>query len=161
MAFRFWEGEQGINMDGERRKTPQRNRAHHNAQPLFHHVRIRPASAQAVINSELRERVRQVVEQVAARYGFEAVVLSASGNYMQLILGLAADADLRAVVQWVKDETTRAIFVDWPVYRRIAPAGSFWEEGFIYTTHNAATIEAALDYVRQEGDVDLFGKPTP
>lgn len=128
--------------------------------PRFFHVRLRPASEQVVIDDAVRERFRQIVEQIAARAEFEAVVLSASANYVQLILGGLGDRDLETVVNLVKAETARGILADWPVYRFILPGADFWDQGFIYTCHSAETIDAALQYIKLHGDVDLFGKPS-
>ncbi len=126
---------------------------------LFYHVRLRPASDQALLHADVRERFRQIIERVAEREGFEAVVMSASGNYVQFILGRLGDRDLETLVNLVKHETARAILADWPVYRFIVSKGDLWDDGFLYTCHNAETVEAALDYIKQHGDVDLFGRP--
>ncbi|MCZ7546017.1 MAG: transposase [Anaerolineae bacterium] len=127
--------------------------------PLFYHVRLRPASEEAVLGDDMRERFRQVVEQIAGREGFEVVVMSAGANFVQFILGNLGARDLDALVSTIKQETARGILAGWPMLAHFAPEGDFWDEGFLYTCHNAATIEAALDYIKRHGDVDLFGPP--
>jgi REP element-mobilizing transposase RayT len=120
---------------------------------------LRPSGNQPILSDDIRERFRQIIEQIAEREKVEAAVLTASANYIQFILGGLGNRDLAALVNLIKDETARGILIDWPVFRFIASEGKFWDDGFIYTCHSAETIEAALDYIRQQGDVDLFGRP--
>ncbi len=96
------------------------------------------------------ERARQVIFEVAEKYGFGVDELKVNPDHIHLLVRLEPRHALPDVVRTLKSLTARVLFEEFPEVKRFLWNGSLWGSGYCVNTVGGLDLEAVRHYIREE-----------
>jgi len=122
----------------------------HTVHNLYYHVVWIPKYRRHVLEGRVGERARQVIVEVAEKYGYGVDELKVNPDHIHLLVRLEPRHALPDVVRTLKSLTARALFEEFPEIKRHLWNGSLWASGYCVNTVGGLDLEAVRHYIREE-----------
>ena len=125
----------------------------HTVHNLYYHIVWVPKYRRHVLEGKVGERARQVIVEVAEKYGYCVYELKVKPDHIHLLVRLEPKNALPDVVRTLKSLTARALFLEFPEIKRFLWNGSLWANGYCVNTVGGLDLEAVRHYIREEQDL--------
>ena len=125
-----------------------RRGSHCVSDPRYHLVGA-PQYRTWVLLGALRERVRELLCEIAAHHGFEMEELEVDKDHLHLFLSFPPRYSIRAVVGLLQAVSAKEMREEFPEVRKQLWGGEFWEDGyFVRTVGDKVTAGVIRRYIR-------------
>lgn len=124
-------------------------RSSHCVYDTKYHVVWAPKYRKWILQGEVRERVRELFQEIAGHHGFELAELEVDKNHVHLFLSFPPRYSSAEVVRIFKAVSAKEIRVECPGVQLALWGGEFWEDGyFVRTVGDKVTTEIISQYIR-------------
>ena len=114
-----------------------------------YHLVWAPKYRKWVLQGAIRERVRELLSEIAAHHGFEMEALEVDKDHVHLFLSFPPRYSISAVVRLLKAVSAKEIRDEFPEVRKQLWGGEFWEDGyFVRTVGDKVTADVIRKYIR-------------
>ena len=114
-----------------------------------YHLVWAPKYRKWVLQGAIRERVRELLSEIAVHHGFEMEELEVDKEHVHLFLSFPPRYSISAVVRLLKAVSAKEIRDEFPEVRKQLWGGEFWEDGyFVRTVGDKVTAEVIKKYLR-------------
>ena len=114
-----------------------------------YHLVWAPKYRKWVLQGAIRERVRELLSEIAAHHGFEMEALEVDNDHVHLFLSFPPRYSISAVVRLLKAVSAKEIRDEFPEVRKQLWGGEFWEDGyFVRTVGDKVTADVIRKYIR-------------
>ena len=114
-----------------------------------YHLVWAPKYRKWVLQGAIRERVRELLSEIAVHHGFEMEELEVDKDHVHLFLSFPPRYSISAVVRLLKAVSAKEIRDEFPEVRKQLWGGEFWEDGyFVRTVGDKVTAEVIKKYIR-------------
>ena len=114
-----------------------------------YHLVWAPKYRKWVLQGAIRERVRELLSEIAVHHGFEMEELEVDKEHVHLFLSFPPRYSISAVVRLLKAVSAKEIRDEFPEVRKQLWGGEFWEDGyFVRTVGDKVTAEVIKKYIR-------------
>ncbi len=124
-------------------------RASHCVYDTKYHLVWAPKYRQWILQGEVRERVRELFDEIAGHHGFELAEWEVDKTHVHLFLSFPPRYSIAEVVRIFKAVSARAIRAEFPGVQQELWGAEFWEDGyFVRTVGDKVTAEVIRKYIR-------------
>jgi putative transposase len=124
-------------------------RGSHGVYDTRYHVVWAPKYRKWVLQGAIRERVRELLCEIAAHHGFEMEELEVDKDQVHLFVSFPPRYSISAVVGLLKAVSAKEIWEEFPEVRKQLWGGEFWEDGYFVRTVGAkVTADVIRKYIR-------------
>lgn len=124
-------------------------RASHCVYDTRYHLVWAPKYRKWVLQGAIRQRVRELLCEIAEHHGFEIEELEVDKDHVHVFLGFPPKYSIGAVVGLLKAVSAKEIREEFPEVRKQLWGGEFWEDGyFVRTVGDKVTAEVIKKYIR-------------
>jgi len=96
----------------------------------------------------VREKVGEVIREIAENHGFEIDTMEIAQDHMHIFLSFPPRYSTSRVVGMLKSISARVIFEEHPEVKKDLWGGEFWEDGyFVRTVGDKVTAEVIRKYI--------------
>jgi putative transposase len=114
-----------------------------------YHLVWAPKYRKWVLQGAIRERVKEVFQEIAGHHGFEIEELEVDKDHVHLFLSFPPKYSIGQVVGLFKAVSAREIRAGFPEVRKQLWGGEFWEDGyFARTVGDKGTADVIKKYIR-------------
>jgi putative transposase len=114
-----------------------------------YHLVWAPKYRKWVLQGAIRDRVRELLSEIAVHHGFEMEELEVDKDHVHLFLSFPPRYSLSAVVRLLKAVSAKEIRDEFPEVRKQLWGGEFWEDGYLVrTVGDKVTAEVIKKYIR-------------
>lgn len=114
-----------------------------------YHLVWAPKYRKWVLQGAIRERVRELLSEIAVHHGFEMEELEVDKDHVHLFLSFPPRYSISAVVRLLKAVSAKEIRDEFYEVRKQLWGGEFWEDGyFVRTVGDKVTAEVIKKYIR-------------
>ena len=99
-----------------------------------YHLVWAPKYRKWVLQGAIRQRVKELFQEIAAHHGVELAELEVDKDHVQLFLSFPPKHSIGQVVGLFKAVSAKAIGEAYPVVRKQLWGGEFWEDGYFART---------------------------
>ena len=83
---------------------------------------------------DLRERARQLVQEISEEYGFGIIELEVSVDHIHILISFPPKFSIGEVVRIIKSKSARGMFREFAWLRKRLWSGELWEDGYFART---------------------------
>ena len=124
-------------------------RGSHGVDDTRYHLVWAPKYRKWVLQGAIRERVRELLSEIAAHHGFEMEALEVDKDHVHLFLSFPPRYSISAVVRLLKAVSAKEIRDEFPEVRKQLWGGEFWEDGyFVRTVGDKVTADVIRKDIR-------------
>ena len=124
-------------------------RTSHAVYDTKYHLVWAPKYRRWIVRGDIRQRVEQVLRQIAEDFGFEVVELEVAKEHVHLFLNFPPRYSIAKVVGILKSISASQIFCEYPELKKHLRKREFWEDGyFVRTVGDAVTAAVVQRYIR-------------
>lgn len=111
---------------------------------------ILPRLITSNLSGELADCVQTVIKQISVSFGWELDFLSVQSDYLQWTFRVPLSTSTTHVIQVVRNQTSRQIFIDFPDLEPKNETEDFWASGYLlFWGSQPHPIEVVQRYIRQ------------
>jgi len=104
---------------------------------------------------EVRERAKQMVEEICEAYGIEIEEMELLEDHIHLLLSFAPSRSIGEVVRIIKSQSGRGLFREFPGVKKRLWGGELWEDGyFARTVGDRMTSEVIRKYIQSHRELE-------
>ena len=97
----------------------------------------------------LRERARELFEEIADEYGFAIEEMEVSEDHVHILLSFPPRYSIGRVVGMLKSISARALFEEFPSIKKRLWGGELWEDGYFARTVGSNITQQVIEkYIR-------------
>ena len=123
-------------------------RTSHAVYDTKYHVVWTPKYRKWILRGDLRERTKEIFEEISATHDFEIDTLEIAEDHVHVFLSFPPRYSISKVVGMLKSISASVIFKEHPEVKREFWDGEFWEEGYFVTTvGDKVTAEVIRKYI--------------
>ena len=124
-------------------------RASHCVYDTRYHLVWAPKYRKWVLQGAIRQRVKELFQDIAGHHGFEIEELEVDKDHVHLFLSFPPKYSIGQVVGLMKAVSAKEIREEFPEVRKHLWGGEFWEDGyFVRTVGDKVTAEVIKRYIR-------------
>ena len=124
-------------------------RASHCVYDTRYHLVWAPKYRKWVLQGAIRQRVKELFQDIAGHHGFEIEELEVDKDHVHLFLSFPPKYSIGQVVGLMKAVSAKEIREEFPEVRKHLWGGEFWEDGyFVRTVGDKVTAEVIKKYIR-------------
>ena len=124
-------------------------RASHCVYDTRYHLVWAPKYRKWVVQGAIRQRVKELMQDIAGHHGFEIEELEVDKDHVHLCLSFPPRYSIGQVVGLMKAVSAKEIREEFPEVRKHLWGGEFWEDGyFVRTVGDKVTAEVIKKYSR-------------
>ena len=124
-------------------------RASHCVYDTRYHLVWAPKYRKWVLHGAIRQRVKELFQEIAEHHGFEIEELEVDKDHVHLFLSFPPKYSIGQVVGLMKAVSAKEIREEFPEVRKQLWGGEFWEDGyFARTVGDKVTAEVIKKYIR-------------
>ena len=102
-----------------------------------------------VLQGAIRQRVKELFQEIAGHHGFEIEELEVDKDHVHLFLSFPPKYSIEQVVGLFKAVSAKEIREEFPEIRKHLWGGEFWEDGyFVRTVGDKVTADVIKKYIR-------------
>ena len=103
----------------------------------------------------MRERAKQLIEEISAEYRFEIIELEIVEDHIHIMLSFPPSRSIGEVVRIIKSNSARVVFREFPDLKKSLWSGEMWEDGyFARTVGDRMTSEVIQKYIVSHKDLE-------
>ncbi len=123
-----------------------------------YHLVWTPKYRKWVKREDIRNRVREIFSEIAARHGFEIQEMKVAPDHVHIFLSFPPRYSIAHVVGMLKSISAGEIFDEYPEVKKELWGGEFWEDGyFARTVGDKVTADLIKRYIKYHHD-EIHGK---
>ena len=124
-------------------------RASHCVDDTRYHLVGAPKYRKWVVQGAIRQRVKELFQEIAGHHGFEIEEMEVDKDHVHLFLSFPPKYSIGQVVGLMKAVSAKEIREEFPEVRKQLWGGEFWEDGyFARTVGDKVTAEVIKKYIR-------------
>ena len=124
-------------------------RASHCVYDTRYHLVWAPKYRKWVLQGVIRQRVKELFQEIAEHHGFEIEEMEVDKDHVHLFLSFPPKYSIGQVVGLMKAVSAKEIREEFPEVRKQLWGGEFWEDGyFARTVGDKVTAEVIKKYIR-------------
>ena len=124
-------------------------RASHCVYDTRYHLVWAPKYRKWVLQGAIRQRVKELFQEIAGHHGFEIEEMEVDKDHVHLFLSFPPKYSIGQVVGLMKAVSAKEIREEFPEVRKQLWGGEFWEDGyFARTMGDKVTAEVIKKYIR-------------
>ena len=124
-------------------------RASHCVYDTRYHLVWAPKYRKWVLQGVIRQRVKELFQEIAGHHGFEIEEIEVDKDHVHLFLNFPPKYSIGQVVGLMKAVSAKEIREEFPEVRKQLWGGEFWEDGyFARTVGDKVTAEVIKTYIR-------------
>ena len=124
-------------------------RASHCVYDTRYHLVWAPKYRKWVLQGAIRQRVKELFQDIAGHHGFEIEELEVDKDHVHLFLSFPPKYSIGQVVGLMKAVSAKEIREEFPEVRKHLWGGEFWEDGyFVRTVGDKVTAAVIKKYIR-------------
>ena len=124
-------------------------RASHCVYDTRYHLVWAPKYRKWVLQGAIRQRVKELFQDIAGHHGFEIEEMEVDKDHVHLFLSFPPKYSIGQVVGLMKAVSAKEIREEFPEVRKHLWGGEFWEDGyFVRTVGDKVTAEVIKRYIR-------------
>ena len=124
-------------------------RASHCVYDTRYHLVWAPKYRKWVLQGAIRQRVKELFQDIAGHHGFEIEEMEVDKDHVHLFLSFPPKYSIGQVVGLMKAVSAKEIREEFPEVRKQLWGGEFWEDGyFVRTVGDKVTAEVIKKYIR-------------
>ena len=124
-------------------------RASHCVYDTRYHLVWAPKYRKWVLQGAIRQRVKELFQEIAGHHGFEIEEMEVDKDHVHLFLSFPPKYSMGQVVGLMKAVSAKEIREEFPEVRKQLWGGEFWEDGyFARTVGDKVTAEVIKKYIR-------------
>ena len=124
-------------------------RASHCVYDTRYHLVGAPKYRKWVLQGAIRQRVKELFQEIAGHHGFEIEEMEVDKDHVHLFLSFPPKYSIGQVVGLMKAVSAKEIREEFPEVRKQLWGGEFWEDGyFARTVGDKVTAEVIKKYIR-------------
>ena len=124
-------------------------RASHCVYDTRYHLVWAPKYRKWVLQGAIRQRVKELFQEIAGHHGFEIEEMEVGKDHVHLFLSFPPKYSIGQVVGLMKAVSAKEIREELPEVRKQLWGGEFWEDGyFARTVGDKVTAEVIKKYIR-------------
>ena len=124
-------------------------RASHCVYDTRYHLVWAPKYRKWVLQGAIRQRVKELFQDIAGHHGFEIEEMEVDKDHVHLFLSFPPKYSIGQVVGLMKAVSAKEIREEFPEIRKHLWGGEFWEDGyFVRTVGDKVTAEVIKKYIR-------------
>jgi putative transposase len=113
-----------------------------------YHLVWTPKYRKWILRGDIRERVKQIFEEIAATHSFEIDTMEVANDHVHIFLSFPPRYSISKVVGMLKSISAGVIFREHPEVKKHLWGGEFWEDGyFVRTVGDKVTAEVIRKYI--------------
>jgi putative transposase len=125
------------------------NRASHCVYDTRYHLVWAPKYRKWVLQGAIRQRVKELFQEIAEHHGFELEELEVDKDHVHLFLSFPPKYSIGQVVGLFKAGSAKERREEYPEVRKQLWGGEFWEDGYVVrTVGEKVTAEVIKKYIR-------------
>jgi putative transposase len=105
-------------------------RTSHAVYDTKYHLVWTPKYRKWILRSDIRERVKEIFEEISEDFDFEIDAVEITKDHIHLFLSFPPRYSISKVVGILKSISASKVFQEFPEVRRQLWGGEFWEDGF-------------------------------
>src|SRR4030067_2522737 len=129
-------------------------RTSHAVYDTKYHLVWAPKYRKWILKGHIRDRVREIFEEIAQNHDFEIETLEIAKDHVHVFLSFPPRYSISRVVGMLKSISASAVFKEHPEVKRELWGGEFWEDGYFARTVGdkvtAETIRKYIEYHHEE-----------
>jgi len=103
----------------------------------------------------VRERAKQVIEEISEEYRFEIIELEIEEEHIHIMLSFPPSRSIGEVVRIIKSNSARVLFREFPGIKKSLWSGEMWEDGyFARTVGDRMTSDVIKQYIVSHRDLE-------
>ena len=113
-------------------------------------------------DKEIRERAKQLIEEISSEYGMEIQEMEVAGDHVHMLISFPPKYSIGQVVRMIKSISARELFRSFPRIKKRLWAGELWEDGYFARTVGDRMTRQIIDkYIKHhrnllQGPKQLF-----
>lgn len=124
-------------------------RASHCVYDTRYHLVWAPKYRKWVLQGVIRQRVKELFQEIAGHHGFEIEEMAGDKDRVHLFLSFPPKYSIGQMVGLMKAVSAKEIREEFPEVRKQLWGGEFWEDGyFARTVGDKVTAEVIKKYIR-------------
>ena len=124
-------------------------RASHCVYDTRYHLVWAPKYRKWVLQGVIRQRVKELFQEIAEHHGFEIEEMEVDTDHVHLFLSFPPKYSIGQVVGLMKAVSAKEIREEFPEVRKQLWGGEFWEDGYVArTVGDKVTAEVIKKYIR-------------
>ena len=124
-------------------------RASHCVYDTRYHLVWAPKYRKWVLQGAIRQRVKELFQEMARHHGFEIEEMEVDKDHVHLFLSFPPKYSIGQVVGLMKAVSAKEIREEFPEVQKQLWGGEFWEDGyFARTVGDKVTAEVIKKYIR-------------
>ena len=124
-------------------------RASHCVYDTRYHLVWAPKYRKWVLHGAIRQRVKELFQEMARHHGFEIEEMEVDKDHVHLFLSFPPKYSIGQVVGLMKAVSAKEIREEFPEVQKQLWGGEFWEDGyFARTVGEKVTAEVIKKYIR-------------
>ncbi len=123
-----------------------------------YHLVWAPKYRKWIKREDIRDRVKEVFEEIAERHEFEIQEVRVAPDHVHIFLSFPPRYSIAHVVGVLKSITAAEVFEEFPEVKKELWGGEFWEDGyFARTVGDKVTADLIKRYIQYHRD-EIHGK---
>ena len=138
----------------------------HAVYDIKYHVVWVPKYRKHILNDEMREYVKGVLQRIAEEYEFNLDIMEVMEDHVHIFVEAPPRYAPSRVVQIMKSITAREVFKQYPELRKQLWVGELWSDGyFVRSVGDKVTAEIIRKYIEYQNhennssQLKMFEKP--
>ena len=134
-------------------------RTSHAVYDTKYHLVWAPKYRKWILRGHIRDRVREIFEEIAENHDFEIETLEVAKDHVHVFLSFPPRYSISRVVGMLKSISAGAVFKEYPEVKRELWGGEFWEDGyFVRTVGDKVTADMIKKYIDYHRDQEKSPK---
>ena len=130
-----------------------RKRSSHSVYDTSYHLVWAPKYRKWVLRGEIRERVRELFQEMGVHHGFEIMELEVAKDHVHVFISFPPKYSITKVVGILKAVSAKEVRKEFPEVKEELWGGEFWEDGyFARTVGDKVTADVIRQYIRFHED---------
>lgn len=99
-----------------------------------YHLVWAPKYRKWVLQGDVRQRVRELFQEIAGHHGFEIEEMEVDKDHVHIFLSFPPKYSISAVVRIMKSVSAKEVREAFPFVKKQLWGGEFWEDGYFVRT---------------------------
>ena len=128
-------------------------RTSHTVYEAKYHLVWAPKYRKWVLKDAIRERVRELFQEISHHHKFEIEEMEVVQNHVHIFLSFPPRYSVANVVGMLKSISASEIFEEFPRVKKELWGGKFWEDGYFFqTVGDRVTADEIKRYIQHHKD---------
>jgi putative transposase len=124
-------------------------RTSHAVYDTGYHLVWAPKYRKWILRGDIRERVKELFEEIAVNYGIEIDTMEVAEDYVHVFVSFPPRYSIARVVGLFKSISASVLFGEFHELKRRLWGGKFWEDGyFVRTVGDEVTADVIRRYIK-------------